>query len=259
MKHQKKINLYQSAMITLITLCCFNGSVIDTDSTTTSTAAEINFYGQLEDHTHTSNVESILIGGRYESIPVYQKVLQPITDVIDPKQNKALINLQDVRSIALQHPENPTASSVKINNKMYINIVVEYINGTKKEFLVEATRKVTCQEIDKSAEVAEKPTLQHRDISFMHIKKLSIEKYKYTQKKEPATPITRSKSTTDSSFNTTKNKFKTDTAQILNAIEQNVKNLPIDNPTVVETMRETILILLKSLRDQLQKFLDMVK
>ena len=56
-----------------------------------------------------------------------------------------------------------------------------------------------------------------------------------------------------------KNKFKVDVAQILHSIEENIKNLPIDNPTAFETMRETALLLLKSLRDQLQKFLDMVK
>ncbi len=66
-------------------------------------------------------------------------------------------------------------------------------------------------------------------------------------------------SNTSSALAKEKNNFKNNAADLLHAIEENVKNLPMDNPTAFETMRSTILTLLKTLRDQLQKFLDMIK
>ena len=142
---------YFSTMIIAIFFCCFNGSVVDTNSTTTSMAPDANFYGTLEDHYRTAQIESILIGGKYESIPVYQDVLKSMTDkkekiageTIDPKQNKILLNLKDIKSIALKHPENLTTSSILVNSKSYIQIIVTSISGTKREFLIESTRRIT--------------------------------------------------------------------------------------------------------------------
>src|SRR3989338_4507620 len=179
----KNINskIYVWAMTLATMSSCWNGSMVTT-STEVSTQPDINFYGTLEDHAHTVEVESILIGGKYESIPVYQQVTVSNNSQqdqnIDPKQNKTLINLQDVKSIALQHPNNPTTSSIQVNNKTYIQIVIESLHGSKKKYLVESTRKITCKEIDKSAEIIEKPTLQSRDISFVHVKKLTIKGYR---------------------------------------------------------------------------------
>jgi hypothetical protein len=248
-------------------LCCFNGSVVSTNSSEASAEPDINFHGTLEDHAHSANVESILIGGKYESIPVYQQVI-PSThhdkniaahQEIDPKQNKILINLQDIKFIALEHPNNPTTSSIQVNNKTYIQIVVESLHGTKKKYLVESTRKITCKEIDKSAEIQDKPTLQVRDVNFIHVKKLTIKGFKsnhpYTSPQ--ISPI--SKESEKPTVLQEKKDFKDSAAELLHAIEENVKNLPMDNPSAFETMQATILTLLKSLRDQLQKFLDMIK
>lgn len=246
-----------------------------TSSSESSNEPDINFYGTLEDHAHTANIESILIGGKYESIPVYQQVAHfdhheknntPGTE-IDPKQNKTLINLEDIKSITLQHPHNPTSSSIQVNNKTYIQIVVESLHGTKKKYLVESTRKITCKEIDKSADVQEKQTLQTRDINFIHVKKLNIKGYKsnHPYQAPQINPVSKesflTKTMTDTPplLSQEKKDFKNNAAELLHTIEENVKNLPMDNPTAFETMRSTILILLKSLRDQLQKFLDMIK
>ncbi len=280
MKNHKNSQIYVWVLALSSLFCCWNGSMV-TSSTEVAAQPDINFHGTLEDHAHSAPVESILIGGRYESIPVYQQVTRSSEHVstdalskieeIDPKQNKTLINLQDVKSIALQHPNNPTTSSIKVNNKIYIQIVVESLHGTKKKYLVESTRKITCKEIDKSAEVTDKPTLQSRDLNFIHVKKLSIKGYRsnHPYQAPQIAPISNesslNKTMMDKASNTSsalakeKNNFKNNAADLLHAIEENVKNMPMDNATAFETMRSTILTLLKTLRDQLQKFLDMIK
>ncbi|MBV8660863.1 MAG: hypothetical protein JO129_01820 [Candidatus Dependentiae bacterium] len=262
-----KTKTYSWVIAVLAILFCYNASMVTNNSAESSTEPDVNFYGILEDHVHTTEVESILIDGRYKDIPVYQQVVSPTqqdktaipTQEIDPKQNKTLINLQDIKSISLEHPNNPTASSIKVNNRVYIQIIVELLHGTKKKYLVESTRKITCKEIDKSADIQEKPTLQTRNINFIHVKKLTIKGFKSNQpyKAREVGPI--SKESEKPTLHQEKNKLQHDAAQLLNSIEENVKNLPIDNPSAFETMRSTILVLLKSLRDQLQKFLDMIK
>ena len=256
--------------------CCFNGSVVNS-TTSTSTEPDVNFYGTLEDHTHTGQIESILIGGKYESIPVYQPI-KPATyhdknitaeQDMDPKQNKVLINLQDIASISLHHPESPTKSSVQLNGKNFVTIIVESLHGTKKKYLIEANRKITCTEIEKKSTQQDTETLGNRDLSFIHIKKLTIKGYKAKGNYQaPAIQdINETLSTGKASMqkiDTTtsiedKNKFKNNAAELLTAIEENVKNMPTDNPSAFKAMQSTILTLLKTLRDQLQKFLDMIK
>lgn len=279
MKSRKYTIIYTWTIAIASFLFCFNGSVI-TNTPDSSTDPDVNFYGVLEDHVHTAQVEYILIGGKYESIPVYQtvtaaqiKAKEEKNQEIDPKQNKILLNLQDIKSITLEHPNNPTASAIQINSKNYIQIVVQSIQGTQKKYLVESTRKINCKEVDKSLEGTSK-TFQSRDINFIHIKKLTISGYKSgTPYKAPTiTPISDSITNTQK-INASSSKsidekntilkekeiFKNNAAEILQAIEENVKNMPIDNPTAFETMKSTVLTLLKTLRDQLQKFLDMIK
>jgi len=274
MKKLSHTKFYTWSMALSALLTCWNGSVVTTTSQEPqSIAPDINFYGTLEDHINTASIESILIGGRYESIPVYQQAAlikeQDAVTAPDPKQNKTLINLQDIKSIALAHPESPTASSIKVNNKIYIQIIVESLHGTKKHYLVESMRKISCKEIDKGADIKTKPTLQDRDLNFIHVKKLTIQGYRSnTAYQAPKidvntdTPFTRPAAgqvQEKEKLMEHKNEFKDNAAQLLHAIEENVKNMPLDNPTAFETMRSTILTLLKSLRDQLQKFLDMIK
>jgi len=270
------IKNYKQACTIIIALsalfCCFNGSVVTTtNSTEKSMEPDINFYGTLEDHTHTANIQSILIGGRYESIPVYQDIARTHSVdkniiEIDPKQNKTLLNLQDIKSIALEHPNNPTASSIQVNNKKYIQIIVEMLHGTKKKYLIEATRKITCKEVDKSVEVTENPTLQIRDLNFIHVKKLSVQGFKSNHAYQAPqissdfeSHASIKKPNHQETLSQEKKDFKNNATELLHAIEENVKNLPMDNESAFETMRATILTLLKSLRDQLQKFLDMIK
>jgi len=254
-------------MIIAILSCCFNGSVIDGDSVNASTDPDNNFYGTVEDHYRTAQIESILIGGKYEGIPVYQDVSKSMInkkdktdELIDPKQNKILINLKDIKSIDLKHAGHTSESSLSINNKTYVQIIVTFISGTKKDFLIETSRRITCNERDKGPEKEDATIVQKRDLNFTHIKKLTIIGYKSDNKATVKETFSeRNRPSNEESLTEQKNKLRINTAQILNSIENNIKNLPTDNPTLLETMRQTILILLKSLRDQLQKFLDMVK
>lgn len=251
------------ALLTL--LCCANGSIVDTTNNSESTVGpDVNFYGVLEDHVNTVDVTSILIGGKYREIPVYSETTSSTQHEIshqniDPQQNKTLINLEDIISIALEHPNNPSASTVQINGKAYIKIVVESLQKTKKIYIVESTRKITCKEIDKSLDVHESPILKNRNVNFIHVKKLLIKGYKsdFQQKSSQIAPI--SKISEKPTLSQEKKDFKNNAAELLHAIEENVKNLPMDNSSAFEAMRSTILTLLKSLRDQLQKFLDMIK
>jgi len=262
---KSKVQVWTIALSTI--LCCWNGSLVDSNASEASTKPDIEFHGTLEDHANTAPVESILIGGKYESIPLYQQIAAPTqsdkksgeAQDIDPKQNKTLINLQDIKSIALQHPSNPTSSSIQVNNKTYIQIIVESSHGTKKKYLVESTRKVTCKEVDKNTKDQDSPTLQSRDINFIHVKKLIIKGHKSNHPYQSAQIETTSKESTKPSLSKDKTEFKNNAAELLHAIEENVKNMPTDNPYTFETMRSTILTLLKSLRDQLQKFLDVIK
>lgn len=270
---QKK--LYTLTLATSLFLCCFNASMVTTNSSETATEPDVNFYGMLEDHAHIAPVEAILIGGRYETIPVYQKIdLKKNVDSqdnlphdIDPKQNKTFINLQDVKSIALEHPNNPAASSIQINGKTYIQIIIELLHGSKKKYLVESTRKINCKEIDKGEDVEEKLTMQARDINFIHVKKLTIKGHRSNNSYKAIDISPSSKETIPSKASEKQNSalmqqkanFQNNAAELLHTIEENVKNLPMDNASAFETMRSTILTLLKSLRDQLQKFLDMIK
>ena len=237
---------YIFTILSSVLIFCFNGSVMDTGSAKDSTV-DVNFQGTIEDHRRTADVQFILIGGKYENIPVYQVPQKSKMDsAIDPKQNKILLDLNEIDSIALKHPESPSQSEITVNNRKYVHIVVAYPHGTKKEFIVESSRRVKCQEANENKAAA--TSYEDRDLSFSHIKKLTIKGFKKTSSKE-----------VDVKLEKQKNVFKENTQNIIDKIEDNVKNLPMDNPNTFEKMKDTILSLLKSLRDQLQKFLDMVK
>jgi hypothetical protein len=259
-------NLNQSKNSTLfltisLLLTSYNGSIVDQTNIPTSQETTPQFYGTLQDHHKKADVTEILIGGKYENIPVYQVLKKPITQEekisgqIDPKQNRSLIHLKDIQSIALKHPNDPTHKAIQTHGRTYINIIITFLHGTEQEFLIESSRKMSCKEINKSTDEKDIIPTQDRDLNIIHIKKLTIQGFTTLQKKaEPKIEAAIPRQLVDE-----KQEIKKNTAAIINSIEDSIKNLPIDNPTLFNTMRDSILILLKSLRDQLQKFLDMVK
>ena len=250
-----------SLAIALLLTCC-NGSIVDQTTTPTTPNTVPQFYGTLQDHHKKADVTEILIGGKYENIPVYQVLKKPITqeeknnaEQIDPKQNRSLIHLKDIQSIALKYPNDPAHKAIQTHGRTYINIIITFLHGTEQEFLIESSRKMSCKEISKNTDGKDTIPSQERDLNIIHIKKLTIQGFTTLQKEsEPQI-----ESVTPTPLVDEKQEIKKNTAAIINSIEDSIKNLPIDNPTLFNTMRDSILILLKSLRDQLQKFLDMVK
>ncbi len=93
---QAALNYKQlSLCVVAIIVTCWNGSMVDTNNK--NKRPDTNFYGTLQDHQSTCKVEDILIGKKYEQIPVYAKIdstklalskQQGSTEQIDPKQNK---------------------------------------------------------------------------------------------------------------------------------------------------------------------------
>src|SRR5690606_1417279 len=121
------------AVVTILTN--WNGSMVETN--TKDKRPDMNFYGHLEDHTQKeTKIEDILIGGKYEQIPVYQILDNKTKDLIDrntkaeldnksketikdldPRQNKVLLDLQEVSFIELKFPDHPVENEININNK----------------------------------------------------------------------------------------------------------------------------------------------
>lgn len=260
-----KSHLYKkyicSTLVILTTICCWNGSMVE--STTSNKRPDVNFFGQIEDHYKTFAAEDILIGGKYEVIPVYQAITKKNNSNennkdIDPKQNKALLDLYEIKSIELKHPTEPTASQININNRDYSEIIVTSINDTKKNYLIESGRKITCKEIDKGpkGEVHEE-----RELNITHLRKLTITGYK------GATPEPMKKSYDQVSQSTQaaedkeseKKDIAHNTNSLLDQIEKNVQNLSQESPTTFESLKSSILTMLKALREQLQKMVNMLQ
>ncbi len=255
------------AAITIIT--SWNGSMVETN--TKDKRPDMNFYGHLEDHTlKETKIEDILIGGKYEQIPVYQLLDDKTKDLVtkntqadldtkskeviknlDPRQNKVLIDLQEVSSIELKYPDRPVEHEININNKKYIEIIVGNITGTKNDYMIESNREVTCKKIDKGPQEDQKPVFEERKLNMIHVRKLIISGYKSNPDKI--------KSSSRDAAESDKTKISSDTEKILDEMEQKVNNLPKEDPSNYKKVKDSLVSLLRSLRGQLQKLLDMIK
>jgi len=270
MKHKtflnKKITFFTA--ITIIT--CWNGSMVDTNSK--DKRPDMNFYGYLEDHTlKEAKVEDILIGGKYEQIHVYQLLDHKVKDLLnknkqtdldntsketikdlDPRQNKVLIDLQEVSYIELKYPDRPVENEININNKKYVEITIGNITGTKNDYMIESNREVTCKKIDKGPQEDQKPVFEERKLNMIHVRKLVISGYK-------SNPDKIKSSARDAATESDKTKISSDTEKILDEMEQKVNNLPKEDPSNYQKVKDSLVSLLRSLRNQLQKLLDMIK
>ncbi|MBI2344644.1 hypothetical protein HYV10_01070 [Candidatus Dependentiae bacterium] len=258
MKHSsvfcKRIHYISLAII----FTCWNGSIVDS-SKDKEKRPDINFYGELTDHYTTSKVEDILIAGKYEQIPFYSpiKIEQKSSDEnkknieIDPKQNRVLIDLQEVSVIELKHPSQPIKHEITINNKKYVEVTIINITGSKNDYIIESNREISCKKIDKGPDGNQKPVFEERKLNMIHLKKLLISGYKSNQDKAKS-------SSRDSSLSE-KSEISMGTEKILDQIEEKVNNLPKEDPSNYEKIKDSLLSLLKSLRNQLQKLLDMIK
>lgn len=258
MKHPS--NLFQKIhyLSLAIIFTSWNGSIVDT-SKDKDKRPDINFYGELTDHYTTCKVEDILIGGKYEQIPFYApvKLEHKSSDEhkknieIDPKQNKILIDLQEVSVIELKHPDKPIEHEINVNNKKYIEVLVTNITGSKNDYIIESNREVSCKKIDKGPAENQKPVFEERKLNMVHVKKLLITGYKSNPDKTKSS----SRDTTVSE----KSEVANSTEKILDQIEEKVNNLSKEDSSNYEKIKDSLLSLLKSLRNQLQKLVDMIK
>ncbi|HSW76601.1 MAG TPA: hypothetical protein VLG50_06125 [Candidatus Saccharimonadales bacterium] len=247
-------------LATCVTFLCWNGSSIISNGK--DKRPDINFYGTIEDHKEKFNVEDILIGGRYEQISVYQTLKDykkptekdaSTKSEIDPKQNKSILDLHDVASIELIHADHPIASEIEINNRKYVEILVTLINGSKQNYLIESSREVSCLKIDKGPDIQENPILEARKLNMIHIRNIIIKGYK------SAKDVKHTRQQDDDSQAIKKSDVAYATEKTLDQIEEKVKNLKQEDPSAFEKFKSSMLSLLRSLRQQLQTMLNMLK
>lgn len=267
----KLSQVHTYSLYATILLFCWNGTLVDSGEK--SKLPDVNFYGTIEDNKDgIFNFEYILIDRKYENIPMYayanikslkkrssQKTESKESSDAkkdDPSQNIARLNLSEIKTIELLHPNQPTASIVEINGKDYIEIAVTLINGTKHTYIIETTRKITCKQIDNGADSKHNIFID-RDLTMIQIKKLTIKGYKSPNDSHAQNTI--KESSQNISREDKKQLISQQTEKLLDQLEENVKNLSQDNATALEKMKNTITTLLQSLREQLQKMLDMLQ
>lgn len=240
-------------------LTSWNGSMVDTSGK--NKRPDVNFYGELTDHNATCKVEDILIGGKYEDIYVYEPIKTAKTALeklktdspkseIDPTQNKIKIDLHNTTSIELVYPDKPIEHEFLINNRKYIEIEVTSITGSKEKYFIESSREISCLKIDKGPNQDQQPITKERKLTFIQMTKLIIKGYKGAQ--DAVKPNYRD------SHDSQKAEIATSTEKILDQIEEKVNNLPKEDSNY-DKLKQSLLSLLRSLRDQLQKMLSMIK
>jgi len=240
--------IYNSHIICtiLILITCWNGSLVETSE---KKRPDVNFYGTITVHSSTQKtIEDILIGGKYEEIPVYENNESKPSTVIDPKKNKIFLDLHNISSIELKYPDSPTEHELKISNQQYIEIIVTFITGSKQTYMVETSREISCLEIDKGSDNLQNPINKERKLSFIHAKKLIINGYKSGEPTKKSKKYEK-EDKVDAANNTEKT---------LDQIEKNVNNLSKDSSNY-ETIKNSLLSLLRTLRNQIHKLLSMIK
>lgn len=259
--HQTKL----IAPIILITMfLCWNGSMVNIGP---DHRPDTNFRGEITDHKSTFKAEDILIGGKDKEIAVYSldaKIPKnpEIKKDLDPRQNKSLLDLRNILSIELAHPEHPTASEIELNNRKYIEIIVTFINESKQNYLIESAREISCLKVNQGPDASKAPMLEERKLNMTHIRNLTIKNYRSKQDNKKHTNCDETASVVQKT-DQSKAEVASTTENILDQMEEKVKNLDNEDhkedPSRCKNLKSSMLLLLKSLREQLQKLLNMLK
>lgn len=272
MKH-RSIHSKMTISVTILTLItCWNGSVVDSNSK--DKRLDVNFYGTLQDHSDTIiNGEDFAIGDKYKQIAVYPvpKTIETTATStssssrtttatkpleMDPKTNKVLIDLHDIASIEPRYPDKPIEHEIEINKNKYIEIVVTLINGSKQNYLIESSRELSCFKVDHGLDKNTKPILTKHKLNMIHVKNLTI------KGKKAAEDVNESRIRKDME-NSDKVEIAKNTEEILDQIQTKVEDLSsnetLQHDSQYERFKQSIISLLRSLRDQLQKMLSMIK
>jgi hypothetical protein len=248
----------QFLFVTCLTvLTCWNGSVVESNSK--DKRPDVNFYGTLLDHASKApaQVENILIGGKYKNITFYadESVESNKTadgKIMDPKQNKTIMDLEEIEKIELAFPDKPIEHERTINSSKFSVIKVTSINGSSKNYLVESSRDLTCTVSDKGSDSKSTPIYQERKLNMIHVKSLII-KGKKSAQDVSVSRIAKDEHSSD------KVELATSTEKILDEIEEKVNDLPKSDPSQYEKFKQSMISLLRSLREQLQKMLALIK
>ena len=253
----KLINIF--SMLSIVLLTCWNGSMVD--STSKDKRLDVNFYGTL----NGESVEDISISGKYKDIFVYKPIKTDTksamkesvdqsansTAQLNPSIDKTALNLDDVAEIKLKHPDSPTEHEIKINNKKYVEINVKLINDSTHEYMIESEREISALTIDKGPN-NNQPIMSKRTVKMPALKTLIIKGKKAAQDMNQSR-MQRENADTDKI--TIANNIEKD----LDQIQQAVDNLPQHDSSQYEKFKSSIVSLLRSLRNHLQKMLNMIK
>ncbi len=249
----KSINIFSITGLVLLT--CWNGSMVNSGSK--DKRLDVNFYGTLND----KSVEDISINGKYKDIFVYASI-EPTPKLAEsaaqssmaepsPTTDKIALNLENVAEITLKHPKNPIEHEIKINNKKYIEIMVKLINGSHHTYMIESDREISALIIDKG------PNNNHTILSKEIVKMPALKKL--TIKSEKAAEDVNESRIKKENHDTDKITLATNIENDLDQIAQAVDNLPKHDASQYEKFKDTIASLLRSLRNQLQKMLNLIK
>ena len=263
--------IYSTLPIALMLFFCWNGTIIDSGSK--SKLPDVNFYGTIECYEETFNFEYLLIKNKYEKITVHpiQSSLKNLKKRItensannnetnkteDPTKSKGELSLFHTKTIELQDPHHPTASIIMLNQKEFAEIVVTLINGAKQNFLIENDLNISCQQVTNGSSNTKNNIFIPRFLPITKIKKLTIKGYRSTNYSDDSN-VTKNSSDHIHQEDQKKEVAK-HTENLLDQIEENVKNLSQENASTFEKMKSNIITLLKSLREQLQKMLNMLQ
>ena len=177
-----KKNTHPLVALSLFLLCA-NFSEQSSDSVVGDEKPEINVYGALEDTSGNSyqNVQNITIGRMYKEIPAYK---MPPNKDDDPADNSTFLDLAEIQNITTPHPDVQHT----FNNRDYIEIQVTSQGGHQDNYIVEISRRVSC-------DVAKGNDLVRKELKFSVVRKITIAGYR-RQPKEKLNKTTNDKSST---------------------------------------------------------------
>jgi len=145
-------------------------------STFVTEKPRINFVGILStpDGKETA-VENCTIAGLYKQIPVYAK---PRDGETDPSIDTTFIDFDEIAEIKTPFKEGEVRTSYTFKKRLYNEIIIITNNAAKtaNHYLLEATRKLRCDEIDGNKR-------KERELSFLALKSLKITTF-HEQEKE---------------------------------------------------------------------------
>lgn len=158
-------------LVLFFALCCNWGSKDDASGgpvTGGGRKPDVNVYGMVQDNTgNIVRVENILIGSRYNQIPVYLKPQDLTQKNYNPSENVARLDLAEISKIYIENRD----TIYSFSNRPYLEItVLSNDNTTINKYIVETSKKVTFDEVNDSGPI-------EREVSMLALHELIIQGY----------------------------------------------------------------------------------